>query len=63
MTTLKRFTAFVLPAGCTVEDMEEIDVDAACVSDATHLAEIEMNALYAPGSKIVRVDERIGWYL
>ena len=60
----RRYTAFVAwPDRYGPEPVEEIDVDAADVIEARKLAQTELDALYEPGGKIVRIMERFGLYL
>lgn len=69
---LKRFTAFVRYVYGAPEighpdeewsSIEEIDVNAEDESDAWIVAGQALVNDYEPGGHIVRVEERIGWYM
>ena len=63
---LRRYTAFIRynwGDGDDNSSIEEIDIDARDDTDARVIASAALAQDYEPGGRIIRVDERIGWYL
>jgi hypothetical protein len=64
----KRYTAFVKfvwPDAEGPDDytLEEIDINARSEPQAFRVAEAALAKDYEPGGKIIRMTERIGWYM
>lgn len=58
----RRYVVFVT-WGNPPDDVEELDIDASSQTEARQQAIEVLNRGYDPGYHIVRIEERIGWYL
>ena len=64
----KRYTAFVKfvwPDAEGPDDytIEEIDINSRSEEQAHRIAQAVLDKEYEPGGKIIRCEERIGWYM